>query len=74
VPKVPGMQLTMDSAYCKFPASKHKKSPNKRAKLLSMLISGSRVTQYPHYISLMQVLGRLVPISDKIPAYVPGWL
>ncbi len=74
MPKVPGMQLTMDSAYCKFPASKHKKSPNKRVKLLSTLISGSRVTHYPHYIFLMQVLGRLVPISGKISTYVPGWL
>jgi uncharacterized protein involved in cysteine biosynthesis len=64
----------MGLAYCKYPASKHKKSANKRIKLLSTLILGSEVTHYPHYISLMQVLGRLVPISSKKIAYVLGGL
>jgi hypothetical protein len=74
VPKVPCMYLRMGSAYWTYQASKHKKSPKKRVKLLSTLISGSKVTHYPHYISLVQVLGRSVPISGKIYAYVPSWL
>jgi hypothetical protein len=55
-----------------IPSFKTQKVPQQESKTISTLISGSKVTHYPHYISLMQVLGRSVPISGKIYAYVPS--